>query len=186
MKHIVRCRVCHQQFDTNDESVKWVMPSRNFYYHAQCYDDYARKKATIANDIHADVDNGLWFDALYDYLRKDLKISLNMQKMISQWDNFLKKGYTAKGMFFCMRYFYAVQHGDPKKSDGIGIIPFIYSEGCQYWVDKEQQDAGICARIEAQIMKAREQKRTVVVQSRNKRKVPTIDLASIAMSEDDE
>ena len=32
-----------------------------------------RKKQDIRNDIHADVDNSIWFDALYDYLLKRFK-----------------------------------------------------------------------------------------------------------------
>lgn len=162
------------------------MPTKNFYYHAQCYEDFAKKKNLIKNDIHAEVDNELWFEALYDFLRKDLKMSLNMVKMKSQWNNFLKKGYTAKGIFFCMKYFYEVARGDPAKSDGIGIVSFIYQEGCQYWVDRERQDAGICARIEAQIKHAEEQKQQVVitqkVQTKTKKK---IDLSIIANMEDD-
>jgi hypothetical protein len=184
-KHIVKCRVCGQQFDTNDPTVQWVMPSKNFYYHSQCYEDYAKKKTAICNDIHADVDNTLWFDALYDYLKKDLKVNLNMMKMKSQWENFLKKGYTAKGIFFCMKYFYDVLHNDPNKSDGIGIISFIYQEGCQYWVDREQHDAGICARIEAQIARAQEQKQVVIRQKQKKKTKPTIDLSVIANMEDE-
>lgn len=185
-QHIVKCRVCHQSFDTNDQNINWVMPSRNFYYHAQCYEDFAKKKISIRDDIHADVDNELWFSALYEYLKKDLKMSLDMRKTKSQWKNYLNRGYTAKGIYFCMRYFYEVQHGDPTKGDGIGIVGYIYNEGCQYWVDREQKDAGICERIEAQIRHANEQQKVVITLRQQKPKKATIDLAAIEGMEDDE
>ena len=185
-QHLVKCRVCKTVFDTNDPTISWIMASKNFYYHSQCYEDFARKKRASSNDIHAEVDNSLWFESMYDYLRKDLKMSLNMGKTKSQWENFLKKGYTAKGIYFCIRYFYDVLHGDPAKGDGIGIVSCIYQEGCQYWVDREQHDAGICARIEAQMRHAQEQKQVVIKQKVQPKKKASIDLSNIALMEDDE
>ena len=40
-KHIVQCRICKEKFDTSQliKDIDWVMPSKNWYYHKNCYDD---------------------------------------------------------------------------------------------------------------------------------------------------
>lgn len=177
---LVHCRICKKEInrDSSIEGVDWIQASPGWYYHPQCYEDFGKKKQKIHDDIHADVGNELWFSALYDYLRKDLKMELDMRKVTSQWNNFLKKGFTAKGIYFCMRYFYGVQHGDPTKSDGIGIVSYIYKDGCQYWVEREMQEQGICEKIEAQIRKQENrQSITIIKKEDNTKKI--IDLSTI-------
>lgn len=181
-KGIVHCRICKLDIDRNIEieDVDWVMPSKNWFYHKKCYDDWAIKK----NDVHSKADEELWFSALWDYLTKDMKIGLDYTKVKSQWDNFIKKGKTPKGMYFSIRYFYEVKNGDPAKSEnGIGIVPYIYQEGCKYWVDKEAKDKGICARIEEQIKKSKEREKIKIKQDKFK-KIKNFDLSYISNMED--
>ena len=176
-KHLVTCRCCKQKFDAQPEGKDkdWIMPSKNWYYHLTCYNDWAKKK----NDVHSQADDDLWFGAMWDYLAKDIKIGPNFMKVKSQWDNFIKKGQTPKGIYFCIRYFYEVKKGDPKKSDGgIGIIPYIYQEGAAYWMNKEITDRGICARIEEQIKQAQNREKKVVKKTREK-KTKLYDLSEI-------
>lgn len=186
MAHIVKCRICHIALDTDKEP--WVMPSKNFYYHAQCYEDFGKMKGSVKEgNLTIELDNSKWLDLLYDYLKKDLKMPLDWNKMKSQWDNFLKKGMTAKGIYFTLRYFYDIANGDPSKSEGgIGIVPLIYNEGTSYWGERNQRDKGICDRIEQQILKAREQSLRIVLQRETIKVVPDIDLASIADMADEE
>lgn len=185
---LVHCRICKKEIDrdTSIEGVDWIQPSQNWYYHPKCYDDYAKKKKQIKDDLHACANDDLWFDALYDYLCKDLKLALDMQKTRSQWNNFLRKGFTAKGIYFCMRYFYDVQHGDRSKGDGIGIVTCIYNESCQYWSAREEQDRGILAKIEAQWRSQVAQQKVVVKQKKIPKKIgKQIDLAAIGAMEED-
>ena len=109
-KHIVICRCCKQKFDAQieDKDKIWVMPSKNYYYHKNCYDDWTKKK----NDVHSQADDDLWFDALWDYLSKDIKIGPDFVKVKSQWDNLIKKGKTPKGIYFCTKYFYDIKKGE--------------------------------------------------------------------------
>lgn len=145
--HIVQCRICKEKMDI-DEYKDWVMPSTNWYYHLKCYEDFGRK----SKSIEAEMDDELWFQASWDFLMKDQKIVIDFIKMKSQWDSFLKKKMTAKGMYFCLRYFYEVKKGDKDKSEGgIGIIPYIYTEGCEYWARLDQREVGICQKIEEQL-----------------------------------
>ena len=184
----VHCRICKACIDRENQN-DWVEPSPRWFYHISCYEDFANKKGKIMEgDIGAEVDDDIWKAAVYDYLRRDLKMSLNYVKFTSQWNNFLKKNMTAKGIYFTLRYFYEVAKGDPSKSEnGIGIVPHIYAEGTSYWGERNQRDKGICNRIEEQIRQASEQK-TIVIhrekQNRNTRRM--VDLSSLAGLEDDE
>lgn len=186
-KGLVHCRICKKEINRSIEveNVDWIMPSRNYFYHVRCYGDWKRKK----DDVHANLDDDRWLDALWDYLQKDLKMSVDYKKMKSQWGNFLKKGHTAKGIYFAIKYFYEIKKGDIKKSEnGIGIVPYIYSDSCQYWHDREEKDAGICQRIEQQIQERLARKVVTVYQKEKpKAKKGIYDLAAIAdMPEDDE
>ena len=183
---LVHCRICKMAIDRQID-VDWIMPVEKWYYHIGCYQDFANKKGAIKEgDITIEADDDLWRSAVYDYLKRDLKISVNYKKFDSQWKNFLKKGMTAKGVYFTLRYFYEVAHGDPTKSeDGIGIVPHVYSDATCYWGERNQRDKGICDRIEAQVRAADTRKITKIYQ-KNKINKPTVDLSIIADLEDDE
>lgn len=160
------------------------------YYHTSCYNDFAKKNVKLENGegLSIEAEDDFWRTAVYDYFRKDLKTSLNYPKFISQWNNFLKKGRTAKGIYFTLRYFYEIVKGDPKRSEnGIGIADCIYEEGTNYWGNRNQRDKGICDRIEEQIRQSYNNPiQTILVAKPTQNKKKTIDLASIADMEDDE
>jgi ribosomal protein L37E len=187
-KPLVHCRRCGLEIDRDNQN-DWMMAGKGWYYHISCYEDFVKKKGAITEgDINMEVEDDIWKSAVYDYLRKDLKMSVNYVKFNSQWNNFLKKNMTAKGIYFCLRYFYEIAHGDPKKSEnGIGIVPHIYDEGTSYWGERNQRNKGICARIEAQIKQMEEQKKNVVVVHRKrqpKKNKREIDLSTLADMED--
>ena len=169
---LVHCRICKNAIDRDNQN-DWMMAQKNFYYHISCYEDFAKKRGAIAEkDITVEVDDDMWRDAVYDYLTKDLKMSINFVKFKSQWDNFLKKDMTAKGIYFTLRYFYEIKKGDKEKSgDGIGIVPHVYNEGTEYWGNRNIRDKGICQRIESQILKSIEAEKNtkIIIQPREKK-----------------
>ena len=177
MAHIVKCRVCKKPIDTDTET-NWIKPVERMYYHKDCYEDFAKKKAAVGKaDLSVEADNEFWQSAVYDYLTRDVKMRLNFVKMKRQWDMFLKKGYTAKGIYFTLRYFYEVTHGDPAKAEeGIGIVGFIYKEGTEYWGNRNKVDRGICDNIEAQIREYQERERITV--RRKEKYVPQVKVYS--------
>lgn len=149
-QHFVKCRICKQQFDTTTlvEGIEWIQPSPRWYYHCKCYEDWAKKK----NDIHATQDGEAWMSAAYDFLKKELKMSVNYHMFRAQWESFTKKQMTPKGIYFTLKYFYDIQHGKIEKANGgIGIVPYIYTEATQYWIKREVVDKGICQRIMLQL-----------------------------------
>ena len=185
---LVHCRICKASID-RDNQTDWVEPTPKWFYHTSCYEDFARKKGRILEgDLSAEVEDDIWKSALYEYLRRDLKMTVNYSKFNSQWNNFLKKNMTAKGIYFALRYFYEIAKGDPNKSEnGIGIVPHIYNEGTEYWGNRNQRDKGICARIEEQIRQSEAAKVVVIHRKKQpKQNKREIDLASIAAMEDEE
>ena len=184
---LVHCRICKQAID-RDAQNDWIMPQERWYSHQACYDDFARKKGAIKEgDITIEADDDLWKSAVYDYLRKDVKMSVDFRKFSSQWTTFLKKNMTAKGIYFTLRYHYEIKKGDVEKAEnGIGIVPHIYEEGTCYWGERNQRDKGICARIEAQILQASSINVQKIRQKSKPVKRAVIDLSSIADMEDED
>jgi hypothetical protein len=191
-KAMVHCRVCKQEFNRLDpalvENIDWVQPVRKFYYHKKCYEDFANKKGKISEgDITLEAEDEVWRSAVYDYLKRDIKILVDYPKFISQWNNLLKDGKTAKGIYFTIRYFYEVEKGDPSKADGgIGIVSYIYEKGTTYWGERNQKDKGIVAAIEKQILEAASQNIVNVKLKKQKRTAKSAADALAAVDMEDE
>lgn len=190
-KAMVECRVCKQKFNRLDpdliEGVDWVQPVKRFYYHKKCYEDFAKKRGQIGKEgIELEVEELVWKTAVEDYLKRDLKISLDYKRFNSQWKKFIEKdGRTPKGIYFSLKYFYDIRHNSTEKSEGgIGIVSWIYEEATEYWGKRNQADKDIVARLEEQIKKDRAQKAKVVFQQK-KKKEQKVDF-SILEEEDDE
>ena len=98
-----------------------------------------------------------------------IKAEIDYKKTTSQWKNFLKQNKTAKGVYFAIRYFYDVQHGDKTKCQGgIGIVSSIYDDSREYWYKREENDRGICGRIEEQIKQQARQQKIILKQTKRK------------------
>lgn len=146
MAHEVMCRLCKKRFDTEIEEA--VVIGKKSYYHKKCYDDWKENKDSAKGTMSED----FWYEAMVDFLYRDIKASLDFSKLKSQWDNFTHTNMTPKGIYFAVRYFYDVKNGDPTKSlGGIGIVKNIYNESAQYWVDRENKKAGTLEAIIQQI-----------------------------------
>lgn len=142
---VPQCRICHGIIDKEKEreGIDWIMPSRNWYYHVKCYNDWK------VSSNRSDED---WVLLIYDLIKRDLKGDYNFFLCESQRKRFIKEHqYTNKGMYFALKYFYEVQGNDWTKSHGsIGIIPYIYKEATEYWVSQEEKAKGLLAEIERQ------------------------------------
>ena len=169
-KSLVHCRTCGKPINRmiEIEGVDWTMPSRNFYYHVSCYNNWAKKN----DSIHARATDKEWFQWLLYYLNHIVKAPIDYAKITSQWKNYLnQKTKTAKGICMAIKYFYEVQNGDKMKSQGgIGIISYIYDESCQYWCEREEKESGICTRIEEQIKEFAQQERIQIKREKTNKK----------------
>lgn len=171
MSHVVKCRICKKQFDTTLLSEEeWCQPTPRYYYHTKCYEDWKNNRNNVKS-THSD--ETFWYESLVDYMYQDLKIEMDFKKFVSQWRRYVDSGkYTPKGIYFAIRYCYEVQHNDVEKSQGgIGIIPIIYGDAAQYWVDLENRKAGTMDAIIAQIKEREERPIIEIKQSTNKTKL---------------
>lgn len=175
---IVHCRICGGDIDRNadPDGNEWFMASRNYYYHKECYKNW--KNSTPADDKEYE-------RFIYDFISRDLKVSYDYFMCEAQRKKFLKNHMTNKGIFFALKYFYDVKHGDwSKGSGGIGIVPFIYSESCAYWISQEQKNSGIVAKIEQQMKERQIRKTKVIRHKEDKPRFEPIDLDIVTETED--
>lgn len=169
-KHEVKCRVCKQVFDTAPliQGQDWIMPTKNFYYHTKCYNEWQTKKDNVKTST---LDDELWRDSTYQYLQRDLKIPVVWNKFSSQWKNLMKKGRTAKGIYFAVRYFYEIEKGDKEKAKGgIGIVDYVYNQSASYWSERERNSEGIIAQIEQQVRERAEREQIIIKRAPSKKK----------------
>ena len=174
---MAECRLCKEKIDKNADD--WIMPSKNWYYHRECYNNW--KKAEVVNDED-------YVDLIYDYIARELKVSYDWWVCEAQRKKFIKDNrMTNKGILFALKYFYEVKHGDWEKGHGgIGIIPFIYSDSCAYWAAQERKTKGIIAQIEQQMRAAIERPKVTIQKKDVKPRKFEVDFSVLDDLEDDE
>lgn len=145
MAHKVKCRICGLEFDIDkiDQS-EWIQPTPRWYYHTRCYRDWK-----VSGD-HTDED---WILLIYDFIARDLKKPYDYHVCEAQRKKYVSQNkFTNKGIYFALKYFYEVKNGDWEKShNSIGIIPYIYKESCEYWIQLEMHKRGTMQEIERQV-----------------------------------
>ena len=179
---LVECRICHvrdidRNADPNGET--WIMPSRNYFYHRDCYKNWKEAEH---------VDDEDYVELIYDYIARDLRVKYDYHVCEAQRKKFIKDNkMTNKGILFALKYFYEVKHGDWSKGHGsIGILPFIYSESCAYWAAQERKNKGIIERIEQQMREASQQDKQVIVKKEIKPRKFVVDFSVLDDLEEDE
>ena len=138
--HIVQCRVCKQKIEIKQEEkdVVWIMPSKLWYYHMKCYDEWKNSK---------EHDDRNWNDMIFDLIARDLKGEYNFMMVQKQIDNFVNKQMTKKGIYFTLYFHYVIKNNKWQSQYGIGIVPNIYKEATSYWIDREDKKSGILDQI---------------------------------------
>lgn len=167
MSHEVQCRLCKCRFDTEKE--EFVLVGQRSYYHKHCYDDWISGR----NNIRTRGDEDFWYESVVDYLYRDVKMSINFSKLKNQWASFTRpeKKMTPKGIYFAVRYYYSINHGDKEKAlGGIGIVPNIYKESAQYWTDLETKKTGTIDAIIEQIKNRQDRSTQIIVKKETKKK----------------
>ena len=125
MAHNVKCTVCGQTFDR--DKIQAVKVSARRYAHYSCKPD--GELVPLANPVDEDL---LKLEA---YIEKLLGSNYNHAKVKKQIKDFKKDyDYSYSGMLKTLIWFYDIK-GNPKDkaNGGIGIIPFVYKDACNYY-----------------------------------------------------
>lgn len=176
MSHLVKCRVCKERFDTEQEDT--IRIGKQSYYHKKCYEGWVREK----DDPKAKGDKDYWYEAVVDFLYRDVQMAINFVKLNTQWESFTKpeKSMTPKGIYFAVRYYYTVIKGDKEKAQGgIGIVPSIYKESAQYWEELENKKSGTLEAIIQQIEARRSREKILIT----RREAPKKDKAKFSLDD---
>ena len=138
------CRICHYPIDNKPETegVDWIQPSRGWYFHKTCYDTW---KAAPATDEE-------WVSMIFDFLARDMKVNYNYHLCKAQIEKFWKDNkINPKGIYFTLKYFYEVKHNSWEKGHGgLGIVPWVFDDAKQYWIEQERKKRGFLKELEAQ------------------------------------
>ena len=121
--HKVKCFYCGQIFDRDKEEAVSVGVRR--YAHVHC----AKTGEKVQTQEEKDR------DALEAYIRKlfnteyvDARIKKQIQKYKQEYN------YTYSGMLKTLIWWFEIKGGSLEKANGgIGIIPYVYQEACNYY-----------------------------------------------------
>ena len=123
MAHFVVCLYCQKRFDTEQEP--FVKPNKVRYAHKSCADLREASKTQEERDK----------EALEKYILKLLDepyLSARVKKQIKEYQE--QYQYTYSGMLKSLIWFYEIKgHSTEKANGGIGIIPYIYKDACNYY-----------------------------------------------------
>lgn len=156
------CRVCKQKIQAQED---YIMPSRNYYYHKNCYERW--KSSAPINDEE-------YVPLIYDFISRELKKEYDYFVCEAQRKKFLKDKMTNKGIYFSLKYFYDIKKQDWEKGHGgIGIVPYIYKTATEYWANQEQKTKGLLASIVKNAQMLKEEEKPVVVVHKKKKERKT-------------
>ena len=120
---MVKCKYCGMQFDRNAEP--FVEVSARRYAHKACAEKH---QAAIPQDEQD-------YAALETYIKKIFKednINIRIRKQIKDFRQ--EYDYTYSGMLKTLYWWYEIKGNSTEKANGgIGIIPFIYKDACNYY-----------------------------------------------------
>lgn len=148
------CFYCKEPFELKGNNYR--MPRINRYAHKECYE----KLYTEDEE---------WIDQIYTFLTSK-GFKYNYQMCEHQRNKLVREnGFTNKGIFLTLKYFYEIKKGDFKKANGgIGIVPFIYEEaGLHYAALLRRQK-----RLEAAVQEpSKVREVTITQEAKEKKKV---------------
>ena len=141
MSKIVTCRKCHQPITIVEEErgVTWHQRSHGWYYHLSCWNDFI--------DMTQNKNSAEWNDLIFDLIARELKSEYNYFQVNTQLNKFMESGLTAKGIYYTAYWYFIVKKKPYKPEYGLGIIPHVYNESTEYWVEQENKREGIMDEI---------------------------------------
>jgi len=132
-----KCYYCDKYFDITQE--EYVKPRLNRYAHKSCFEKYS-----TPDDVY--------IEKIYEYLKDEIKVKYDYLACERQRVNFINKlGYTNKGIYYSLKFFYEVKKQSPEKSGNrIGIVPYVYDEAKEYYKQLSLKQRAILKVVEGQ------------------------------------
>lgn len=123
MAHIVKCKFCNMQFDTEKEP--FVIVSARRYAHQKCYDKVQATKSQAEKD----------YEELERYI-KDLfgiqVLNATITKQIKTFREDFDLSYT--GILSTLKWWIEIKKEKMEdKNYGIAIVPYIYDQAKEYY-----------------------------------------------------
>ena len=128
MAHPVKCAVCGETFDR--DKIQAVKYNGRRYAHQTCFPQGELVPLPI-KEIDADLEK------LFAYTKQLLGEEYNHARVKKQIKDFKEEyGYSYSGMLKSLVYFYEVKGNSKDKANGgIGIVPFIYRDAYNYYLN---------------------------------------------------
>lgn len=135
------CRLCKKPIldDETKLNITWVKRNGMFAYHKECWDKFL--------DIGRERTAEEWYDFIIYDITHILKDDYDYFMTKAQFDNLLKQGMTAKGIYFSFHWFFCIQHNKYEAKYGLGIIPYVYDKATEYWSAEEDKKQGVMNEI---------------------------------------
>lgn len=123
MAHKVKCKYCGIIFDRDTEPAVQVSARR--YAHKECAEKNQKEKTKEEKDL----------EELEQYIMKlfnEPYVNARVRKQIKDYQK--EYNYTYSGMLKTLIWFYEIKGNSTEKANGgIGIIPFVYKDACNYY-----------------------------------------------------
>lgn len=121
--HKVKCKYCQETFDRDKEP--FVKVSERRYAHKLCFEQNQAEKTQEEKDL----------EALEQYIMNlfsEQYIGPRIRKQIKEYkENY---NYSYSGMLKTLIWWFEVKGNSVEKANGgIGIIPYIYQQACDYY-----------------------------------------------------
>lgn len=125
MAHLVKCTVCGKQFDR--DKIQAVKSGARRYAHYSCLPE--GELVPLVDPIDEDLLK------LEKYAEQLLGEDYNPARVKKQIKDFKKQyDYSYSGMLKTLIWFYEIKGNSKDKANGgIGIIPFVYKDACNYY-----------------------------------------------------
>lgn len=123
MAHYVTCVYCKLRFDRDKEPTTQISARR--YAHEECAKKHQKEKTQEEKDL----------EDLENYIMKLFNEPYVNAKVRKQIKDYRKEyNYTYSGMLKTLIWFYEIKGNSIDKANGgIGIIPFVYKNACDYY-----------------------------------------------------
>ena len=125
MAHLVKCTVCGKQFDR--DKIQAVKSGARRYAHYSCFPE--GELVPLPSPVDEDLVK------LEEYIEQLLGEDYNHARVKKQIKDYKSEyNYTYSGMLKTLIWFYEIKGNSKEKANGgIGIIPFVYKNACDYY-----------------------------------------------------